>query len=107
MEEEVWFSVDSFLFKQICAYMGQKKKLGSIIDAVKSILGEDVKVKKLKKVRALESFIEKLEEKEAALKSTLHNGDNASQKNAEKQLAILKKQIKKAQKILEEQKEKN
>jgi len=87
--------------------MGQKKKLGSIIDAVKSILGEEVKVKKLKKVRAFESFIEKLEEKEAALKLALLEGDAASRKTAEKQLAILTKQIKKAQKILEEQKEKS
>ena len=84
--------------------MGYKKKLSRIADAVEGILGNSVKAKKLKKVKALNRFIDKMESKRAEISAELLLDELAAESRELKQrhLETLDKQIKKANKILDQ-----
>ncbi|MGH1362965.1 MAG: hypothetical protein ACRBF0_05360 [Calditrichia bacterium] len=83
--------------------MTQKKRLKKIVTAVKKILGDNTKVKKLKKANALKSFIEKMIKKRQEIKKTLAKGKLKKDRESElvRNLETLSKQIKKAKKVLE------
>jgi len=84
--------------------MGERKKLAKIIDAVKGIVGDDIENKKLKKTQAIESFIEKMEEKEIEITAELENGglDEETAIILQRHLKTLEKQLKKTRKLLVE-----
>jgi predicted RNase H-like nuclease (RuvC/YqgF family) len=84
----------------------EKKRLQGLVDAVSAILGDDQEAKKLRKVKALERFIGKLENKERDLDKELSK-DSLKEKVAReksRQVETLGKQIKKARKILADMK---
>lgn len=85
--------------------MAKKKKLAKLLDAVSDLLRDDPpKAKKLKKTRALERFIGKLEKRRRELQAQVSearkHGKTAKRRAA--QVERLEKQIKKARKILAE-----
>lgn len=84
----------------------EKKRLQGLVDAVSAILGDDQKAKKLRKVKALESFIGKLEKKERDLEKELSGSSLKGKlaKEKSRQVETLGKQIKKAWKILADMK---
>jgi hypothetical protein len=86
--------------------MGQKKKLGKIASVVESILGDPVRTKKLKKAKALRSFITKMESKRHELSKELESDklDKDSRSRLERHVETLDKQIKKANKIIDDMK---
>ena len=86
--------------------MGYKKRLEKITDAVEGILGSSVKAKKLKKIKALQRFIEKMESKRGEISQELEQEGLAPKLRDEKarHLETLDKQIRKANKVLAEMK---
>lgn len=88
----------------------REKRINRIVEAVQSIIGDDVKRKKLKKAKALESFIGKMEKKKAELKKQLtkERGDLSDKriKELERNVKTLDKQIDKAEHLLKELKKK-
>lgn len=84
--------------------MAKQQKLSKIAEAVKGILGNGVKKKKLKKVKALKSFIGKMEARRKEIKKELDKGGlkKDREKLLTRHLGTLDKQIKKAKRILKE-----
>ena len=84
--------------------MAKKKKLSKIVDAVKKILGNGIKKKKLNKVKSLQLFIDKMAAKRKAIKTKLAAGGikKSQQKEFIRHLKTLEIQIKKARKILKD-----
>jgi hypothetical protein len=82
--------------------MGLKKELAKIADAVEGILGDSVKAKKLKKIKALERFIVQMKSKRADISAELGQDALApeARKLKERHLKTLDKQIRKANKVL-------
>jgi hypothetical protein len=82
--------------------MGRKRKLAKIVTAVDGILGDSVKAKKLKKLKALESFIGKMEAKRDDITDSLARDavDPQSREELERHTKTLHKQIDKAKEIL-------
>lgn len=83
-----------------------KKRLQRIVDAVSAILGDEEEVKKLRKVKALERFIGKLEarERELAGKASAGARKGKEARQTSRHVGILQKQIKKASDLLVEMK---
>ena len=86
--------------------MGYKKKLARIADAVEGIVGNSVKAKKLKKVKALNRFINKMETKRAEISAELLLDELTAEtrERGQRHLETLDKQINKANKILDQMK---
>ena len=84
----------------------RKKRLKNLVESVSSILGDQQKAKKLRKAKALERFIGKLEDKHRELERELKKGplSDKAAKDRARQAGSLGKQIKKARKILAEMK---
>lgn len=84
--------------------MTRKKRLKRIVSAVKDILGNEVKTKKLKKARALKRFIEKMQHRTKIIRKALDVGKlkKGREKELQRNLETLNKQIKKAKKILKQ-----
>jgi len=82
----------------------RKKRLKRIVSAVKDILGDDVKSKKLKKARALKRFIEKMQDKRQVISKEVNKGKvkKGKEKELRRNIETLNKQIKKAKKVLEQ-----
>ena len=80
------------------------RRLEKLVDAVSQILGDDHKARKLKKAKALERFISKLEDRRAEIERELKRRrakGKGTDEQAEKSKS-LHKQIKRAKKILAE-----
>ena len=84
----------------------KKKRLRKLAEAISEILGDEQKAKKLKKAKALERFIAKLEDKHREMKREIQKGspDGKAAKERARQADSLGKQIKKAKKILADMK---
>ena len=80
----------------------KKKRLKKLADAVSSILGDTEKAKKLKKKRAMEGFVAKLEDKHRQMEEELESGSlkGKASKESSRKAQSLGRQIKKARKIL-------
>ena len=86
--------------------MGKQQKLSKIAEAVTDILGRKVKKKPLTKAKALKRFIKKMEARRVEIKDELDKGGlkKSREKMLRQHLETLDKQIKRAQKILNEMK---
>jgi len=85
--------------------MGKRqKKISRIANAVTGILGDEIKNKKLKKGKALKRFIKKMEARRKEILDELEKGGlkKDREKLLKNHLETLDKQIKKAQKILDD-----
>lgn len=86
--------------------MGKNVKVFKIADAVKGILGQPVKKKKLKKDKALRNLIKQMETRRKDIKTELQEGGLKGEREEmlRQHLEILDKQIKKASSILNQMK---
>lgn len=84
-----------------------KKRLKKLAEAVSAILGDTEKAKQLKKSKALERFIGRLEDRQRELERDLEKGsvEDRKLKETSKKHKMLTKQIKKARKILSDMKD--
>ncbi len=55
--------------------MGQKKKIAKILEALQGLAGDDVRAKKLKKRKAFETFLRKLEGRRRTVEKKLAEAD--------------------------------
>lgn len=55
--------------------MGKKKKIGKILAALKGLAGDGVRAKKLKKKKAFEAFLRKLQDRRRRVKKKLAAAD--------------------------------
>lgn len=80
----------------------KKKRLKNLVEAVAAILGDQQKAKKLKKAKALDRFIAKLDDKHRSMEKELKKDSPKTEAVSElaRQAESLGKQIKKAKKIL-------
>lgn len=78
-----------------------KKRLTKIVDAVSQFFDYEIIAKNLRKKKALTKFITKLEKRRDELEDRMDNGEkNGKKKKRRQQLHLLKKQIRKAKKLL-------
>lgn len=84
--------------------MGRNKKISKIAKAVQGILGDEIKGKKLKKEKAIQRFLIKMEARQTEIQDELSKGGLKSdrEKLLKNHLHTLKKQIEKAAKIADE-----
>jgi L-lactate utilization protein LutB len=84
--------------------MGKKKRLSKIAEAVESILGDPIKAKKLKKRKALEAFIQKMESKHREITDELERDElsDETRKLKTRHLGTLDEQLKKAKRLLDD-----
>lgn len=90
--------------------MGQiKKRRKALLEALQGLFAGDAHKQQLKKVRAFEAFIEKLEDRRAAVREALERGEDLGhdqKRTLERQLEILDAQIPKAEKLLQDMEQK-
>ncbi len=78
-----------------------KKRLTKIVDAVSKFFDYEIVAKNLRKKEALTKFIAKLEKRRAELELRGEkSGKDGKKKKQSEQLHLLKKQIRKAKKLL-------
>ncbi len=84
----------------------KQKRLTKLVEAVSAILGDQERAKRLRKTKALDRFIGKLEAKHREMEKELSKGGLSGKdaKGRSRDLEGLGKQVKKAKKILADMK---